>query len=137
MREQDTGCLASLLGFCDYLTIVAMLAGFSCRCAVLAGTLDERSIDPFYYLFGLFLLPFALMMLAAKRDWMTVAKYLLVLKSMSGRGCFQVMLGLVMFEEGHPADITLSVFITTIGIANLVVAWLIPCVMHFKFLHKD
>lgn len=115
-----------------------MLIGFICRCCVLAGKIgDERPSDPFYYLFALYLLPFTVLLLAAKRNWRSIIKYVMLLKTTGGRGSFLVLTGLIFFNAKYKSDVAVSVILTLCGLANLVDAIVIPVIMHFKLFKGD
>jgi hypothetical protein len=59
------------------------------------------------------------------------------LKSQAGRGIFQIFVGLLVFNASYPGDIAISIYLALAGIFNLVIAWVLPAVAHFKFLKDD
>jgi hypothetical protein len=115
----------------DYLAVVAMITAFICRCVVFSEDAETRPKDPFYYLFAIYLIPLTLFLIAVKLEWRSVAKYMLILRSKGGRGCFLLTIGLLLFEKDHTADKVLSVIVGLCGLANLAVAWIVPIVTHF------
>jgi hypothetical protein len=135
--KQTQGCLGKISKACNYLSGLALIIDFVVRCTVFARKGEEqpsRPTDPFYYFLSLYLIPFAVVIFAAELEWRSIIKYVMFLKSQSGRGIFLVFVGLLIFNPKYPADIAISIYLAMAGLFNLVIAWVLPAVAHFKFL---
>jgi hypothetical protein len=97
----------------------------------------KKNIDPFYFLLTLYLIPFAFLMFVAEIQWRPVLKYVMFMKGQIGKGLFYVFVALLMFDTDYPMDVITSLYVTFVGIFNLILSCLVPSVEHLRFLKYD
>lgn len=116
----------------NFLGVVVLVADFICRCAQMAKKDDTGASlapkNPFYYLLTIYLIPFTLLVLAAELQWRPILKYIMFLKSQAGRGFFFIFIGLLIFDTRYPTDLSFGIYMTIVGIFNIVCAWLVPAI---------
>ena len=140
-QTKANGILAKICIGLNFLGVAVLVADFCCRCAQFAkkdhtgASLAPK--NPFYYLLTIYLIPVALLALAAELQWRPMLKYIMFLKSQAGRGFFFIFVGLLIFDTNYPTDLSFGIYITIVGLFNIVCAWLIPAIYHLKWLKQD
>lgn len=131
-NKGSSGILGTLCMGLNYIAVLVLIADFICRCVTFSKkNSDGASLapkNPFYYLLTFYLIPFAFLILAAELEWRSVIKYVMFLKSQAGKGFFYVFIGLLIFDTKYPADIIFALYMTLVGVFNIVNAWFIPAI---------
>ena len=140
----NTGVLSKICKVLNYVAVAAVLADFIVRCVAFkpidkkdTTSTSKAPTDPFYYLLTFYLLPFAVLILVAELEWRPLLKYILFLKSSTGKGFFLMFVGLLIFNPKKAADITISLYLTLTGIFNLVNTWVIPRLYEYAFMKTE
>ena len=87
---------------------------------------DDPPTDPFFYLLTFYLIPFAGLLLVAQIQWQRVLKYFQFLGFLYGKGLFMIFVALLLFDTQYPVDTAISIFMTLVGLFNLLVMCLAP-----------
>jgi peptidoglycan/LPS O-acetylase OafA/YrhL len=108
----------------NFLTILAMCAAAIVRFTYFGK--DDGPTDPFFYIFTFYLFPFAGLLLISELRYERVLKYFEFLGYQYGKGMFMLFVALLLFDTTYPADTAISVFMSLVGIFNLILMCVAP-----------
>jgi len=87
---------------------------------------DKAPTDPFFYIFTFYLFPFAGLLLIAELRYERVLKYFEFLGYQYGKGMFMLFVALLLFDTTYPVDTAVSVFMSLVGMFNLILMCVAP-----------
>ena len=87
---------------------------------------DDSPTDPFFYILTFYLLPFMILFLAAEMQWQGLLKYFQFLGHLYGKAFFLIFIALLLFDTKYPIDTAVSIYMTLVGLFNLLVSCIVP-----------
>lgn len=123
-KKVDRTCLVYITQALNALVIACLAA-----CAIVRFTIfakDTRPSDPFFYILTVYLVPFAALLAVAELKYLNVLKYFEFLGYNYGRGIFMIFVALLLFDTTYPVDTAVSIFMTLVGIYNVMLMCVAP-----------
>ena len=89
--------------------------------------------EPFFYVMTIYLVPLVALMIIAEIRWERVLKYISFLERQWGKGIYYILIAMLLFDPRLIFDMSVSVFMTIVGIFNLVCSCLLDKPTPVKF----